>query len=248
LADSVQDHWRQVVAEKGDLVMPISSITMMGGEGHWDRVRFKRHEPSEEDLPRGLTKDKLVARQTKLKAKGRDTTQLDKVLDNFETLDTNQDSRLSFEELKAGASTLGIQLPSKDRQNRSSSPEQDHERPQDHRMPFPKTKDQLTQIIEQMKADGRDTANIEKIMQNFDKLDVDHDNQVSFQELRDGAEEFGIELKIPNHPRGAHDRGWTKPALPAGGASLVSQMIAQFKTTDPSASSDNDPLFVSVSA
>jgi Ca2+-binding EF-hand superfamily protein len=230
--------------------MPISSISMMGGEGHWDRVKFVRHHGLGDGLD-GLTKDKLVARQERQKAKGRDTSNLDKIIENFDALDADQDGHVSFDELKTGASALGIKLPPERLRHghASGQPEEaESAEPHEHRMPFPKTKDQLTQIIEQMKADGRDTANIEKIMQHFDKLDVDHDNQVSFQELRDGAEEFGIELKIPNHPRGPRDRGWTKPASPSGGASLVSQMIAQFKTTDPSASSDNAPLFVSVSA
>ena len=206
--------------------MPIASISIMGGGGQWGRARFVRHQGND-DKSSGVTKDKLVARQEKREAKGKDTSHLDKVIEYFDDIDSDHNGRISRDELHAASKTLGIELPpkSKRREQREALEAE--------------TKNPLSNVIEQMKAQGKDPADIEKLMRQFQKMDADKDHKISFDEFQEGAAKFGFELKGPDgEPR--------KLMVKTESESRLSKMINQYKQTDPDMS--NDPLFVSVTA
>lgn len=75
------------------------------------------------------------------------------------------------------------------------------------------TKDQLTQLEQKMKADGKDTSNLDKIIQNFDQLDTTKDGKVSMDEVKSGASQFGIQVPDgpPHGEGGAHGTFGQKP-------------------------------------
>lgn len=58
-----------------------------------------------------LTKDQLTQLDSQLKSQGKDTSNLDKIISNFSSLDSNGDGKVSMSELQAGASQDGISMP-----------------------------------------------------------------------------------------------------------------------------------------
>lgn len=170
--------------------MSISSTSLGGGSGWAMSAMRQRKQPPD------MTKDQLTQIEQKMKANGKNTANLDKMISNFDQLDANQDGKVGMDELKAGAEKLGIELPP--------------ERPAGMGGPPPKmpdlSKDQLTDIISNLKADGKDTSNLEKLVTNFDQLDTDQDGTVSMDEIQAGAKTLGIDLPqgggSHGHPRG----------------------------------------------
>ncbi len=65
---------------------------------------------------------------------------------------------------------------------------------QPRKQPPQLTKDQLTQLDSQLKSEGKDTSNLDKIISNFDKLDTSKDGKISMDELKTGAQQFGIQM------------------------------------------------------
>jgi Ca2+-binding EF-hand superfamily protein len=76
------------------------------GSGGWniDASQQRRQPPD-------MSKDQLVEMQQKLKSAGQDTSNLDKIIANFDQLDTDKSGKISLNELKTGAQQIGIQLP-----------------------------------------------------------------------------------------------------------------------------------------
>lgn len=173
--------------------MSITS-TSMGGASSWAINGMQQRKK-----PPDMTKDQLTEMQGKLKAEGKDTSNLDKIVSNFDQLDTNQDGKVGMEELKAGAADLGIELPE----------------PRHGGKPPDLTKDQLSQISEKLKADGKDTGNLDKLISSFDQLDTNQDGKVSLDELQSGSEKLGIEMpqrpKGQGGPDGASEPMWGPP-------------------------------------
>lgn len=82
------------------------SISATSGSGSgWGMMSTQRRQPPE------LTKDQLTQLDQKLKSEGKDTSNLDKIVSNFDQLDTNSDGKVSMDELKTGASQYGINAP-----------------------------------------------------------------------------------------------------------------------------------------
>ena len=81
------------------------SATSSSGSGWGMMAASQRRQPPE------LTKDQLNQLDQKLKSEGKDTSNLDKVIANFSSLDSNGDGKVSMNELKTGASQYGINLP-----------------------------------------------------------------------------------------------------------------------------------------
>jgi len=85
--------------------MSISATSGSGaGWGMMGSVQQRRQPPE-------LTKDQLTQLDSQLKSEGKDTSNLDKVIANFSSLDSNGDGKVSMNELKTGASQYGINLP-----------------------------------------------------------------------------------------------------------------------------------------
>ena len=84
--------------------MSISATTSSGSSWGMGALQGRKKPPE-------LTKDQLTQLETKLKSEGKDTSNLDKIISNFDKLDTNGDSKISVDELKSGASQYGINLP-----------------------------------------------------------------------------------------------------------------------------------------
>jgi len=82
---------------------------------------------------------------------------------------------------------------------------------QQRRQPPELTKDQLNQMDQKLKSEGKDTSNLDKMISNFDKLDTDGNGKVSMNELKTNASQYGINLpQGGGHHRGHH--GGPKPA------------------------------------
>src|SRR5262249_1855901 len=62
-----------------------------------------------------------------------------------------------------------------------------------HRHHPPMTKDQLTQLDNTLKADGKHTSALDKILAKFDQMDTDGDGKLSRDEMKAGAEKLGIQ-------------------------------------------------------
>lgn len=82
--------------------MSISATSSSGSS--WGMGSVQRKPPE-------LTKDQLTQLDQQLKSAGKDTSNLDKVISNFDKLDTSKDGKLSMDELKTGAAQAGIQMP-----------------------------------------------------------------------------------------------------------------------------------------
>jgi hypothetical protein len=82
-----------------------------------------------------------------------------------------------------------------------------------HHKPPDMSKDDLTKLDTQMKADGQDTSNLDKIISNFDTLDTSKDGKVSMSELKTGADALGIQLPQgpQGGPSGAQQAQWGPP-------------------------------------
>lgn len=224
--------------------MSITS-TSMGGASNWAVNAMQQRKK-----PPDMTKDQLTEMQGKLKSEGKDTTNLDKILSNFDQLDANQDGTVGMEELQSGAADLGIELPE----------------PKHGGKPPDLTKDQLSQISEKLKADGKDTANLDKLISSFDELDTNQDGKVSIDELQSGSEKLGIEMPKPPQgkggPGGSDDAMWGPPPglLSEGEFSSVNEpesanvnsrllrMLQRFELSDPASSVDSTGSSVSYAA
>jgi hypothetical protein len=85
--------------------MSISS-TSLGGSSGWNiGVMRQRMQPPD------LTKDQFSKMKEKMQSDGKDTTNLDKILTNFDQIDTDQDRKISKIEMESGAEQFGIELP-----------------------------------------------------------------------------------------------------------------------------------------
>ncbi len=85
--------------------MSIQATSLSGSSGlNYSGIQNRANPPD-------FTKDQLVQLEQKLKSKGKDTSNLDKIIQNFSQLDTNQNGKLSLDELKSGAQQYGIKLP-----------------------------------------------------------------------------------------------------------------------------------------
>ncbi|MBY0403493.1 MAG: hypothetical protein K2X66_06310 [Cyanobacteria bacterium] len=88
--------------------MAISSIS--GGPP--GGASFQAFRAKFEDVEKnGLSKDQLTKLDEKLKAKGLDTKNLDKIIKNFDSLDADKSGKVSLSEIKGGAKQLGIDVP-----------------------------------------------------------------------------------------------------------------------------------------
>ena len=102
-----------------------------------------------------------------------------------------------------------------------------------HRKAPDMSKDDLVAMQEKMKADGKDTTNLDKIIANFDDLDSDKSGKVSIDEVKSGSEKFGIELpKGPPRGEGPPPGGWGPPPGLLQGSSEDSSTIATDETSD----------------
>jgi Ca2+-binding EF-hand superfamily protein len=199
--------------------------------------------------PPDMTKDQLTEMQGKLKAEGKDTSNLDKIVASFDQLDTNQDGKVGMEELKAGAAELGIELPE----------------PRHGGKPPDLTKDQLSKISEKLKADGKDTSNLDKLISSFDQLDTNQDGKVSLDELQSGSEKLGIEMPQPpvgkGRGAGASEPEWGPPPGLLGdgdssrvesqspdGNSRLLRMLQRFEQSNPESSGSSADSSVSYAA
>lgn len=81
------------------------------------------------------------------------------------------------------------------------------------RKPPEMTLDKLSEMKEKLQADGKDTSNLDKTIDHFDQLDRNQDGKLSFEEMRDGAEQYGIQLPKghPSRPSVRNDQGGKKP-------------------------------------
>ena len=95
----------------------MSSVQLTGGVN--SNYGFGRPEP-----PKDLNKDDLTKLQQKLKSEGKDTSNLDKIISNFDKLDTDKDGKVSIDELKKGAEQYNIKLPSGHRHHHHKPTEQ----------------------------------------------------------------------------------------------------------------------------
>lgn len=223
--------------------MSITSASM-GGASSWAVNGMQQRKK-----PPDMTKDQLTEMQGKLKADGKDTSTLDKIVSSFDQLDTNQDGKVGMEELKAGAADLGIELSE----------------PKHGRKPPELTKDQLSQISEKLKADGKDTDNLDKLISSFDQLDTNQDGKVSLDELQSGSEKLGIEMpeRPPGQsgPDGAGEPMWGPPpgllsdgdfsmdeSHSSEGNSRLLQMLQSFELSNPGSSGSSADNSVSYAA
>jgi len=74
------------------------------------------------------------------------------------------------------------------------------------------SKDDLTQMEAQMKKDGKDTTNIDKMISNFDTLDTSKDGKISMSELKSAADSSGIKLPDGPPPGGPAGTGGAQQA------------------------------------
>lgn len=139
-----------------------------------------------------------------------------------------------------------------------------------HRKPPDMSKDDLVAMQEKMKADGKDTSNLDKIIANFDGLDSDKSGKVSMDEVKSGAEKYGIELpKGPPRGEGPPPGGWGPPPGLLQGSddssttatdetsdsasaelkklnTLLEQLLKQFSKTDSTSTSQEQSSSTSV--
>lgn len=87
--------------------MSISSVSA-GGPSPWGVAGAGRQRPPK---PPDLTKEQFSQIKEKLQTDGKDTSNIDKILANFDQLDADQDGKISRKEMKAGADQFGIELP-----------------------------------------------------------------------------------------------------------------------------------------
>jgi hypothetical protein len=102
------------------------------------------------------------------------------------------------------------------------------------------SKDDLTQMEAQMKKDGKDTTNIDKMISNFDTLDSSKDGKISMSELKSGADALGI--KLPDGPPPGGQGGPGGPGGPggAGGAQQAWGPPPNFQMNQSDSDSDSD--------
>ena len=135
------------------------------------------------------------------------------------------------------------------------------------RPPKEMSKDQLTQLDQQLKSEGKDTSHLDKIIDNFDKLDTNGDGKLSMSELKANAGQYGIQLPKGHHhhhhgggaegvqsaqnPIQNTDTLLSPDASGSQGSSnaLLNQMVQNFSSSNPpSPDSDDSGLSVNVSA
>jgi Ca2+-binding EF-hand superfamily protein len=107
----------------------------------------------------GMTKDQL----TQMQKDGGSNNKLDDLVQNFDKADTNHDGKVSMTEVMAydkSSSTSSSSSTSADSTGMS--------------------KDQLSQMLK----DGGSNSKLEKLVQNFDKADTNHDGKVSATEAQ----------------------------------------------------------------
>ncbi len=321
--------------------MSISSIGGSSGLSASALMQTKRK-------PKDMSLDDLTKLDDQKKANGEDTTDLDKIISNFSTLDTDSSGKVSMDEVKAGAEALGINVPqppgsggddpsgaigsgpppgpppngpppsddASSTSDASSATKKTYDKldtnkdgvvslqeelagveaalnnvlkqltastsdsassassgtstivsstnttasastdastntsngvaSTDAKQSQGLTKDQLTKIADKLKADGKDTTDLSKIVNNFDKLDTDGDGKMSFGELQSGADSIGVKI----HGTNAHKHFGPPPALMQDVAGsdasdsttatgsvknqLLSQKIQSYLMSDPS--------------
>jgi hypothetical protein len=107
------------------------------------------------------------------------------------------------------------------------------------------TKDQFSQIKEKLTSEGKDTSNLDKIIENFDALDTDKDGKISKTEMESGAEQFGIELPKgpPDPPPGGPPPGFQMTDKTSDSDStsdslktLLDELVKSFNKSDPDSS------------
>lgn len=102
------------------------------------------------------------------------------------------------------------------------------------------TQDQFSQIKEKLKTEGKDTSNLDKIIDNFDALDTDQDGKISKAEMDSGAEQFGIELpkRHDGPPPGGPPPGFQlsdgTDSTSDNSTTFLSQLLKNFSQSDPS--------------
>ena len=93
--------------------MSVSSVS--SGVGGFGGLQFRPSRPpggQDFDPSKGLSLDQLSKLNDSLKSNGVQDKNLDKTIENFKKLDSDQDGKLTQSELKSGAKALGIDLPS----------------------------------------------------------------------------------------------------------------------------------------
>jgi hypothetical protein len=104
------------------------------------------------------------------------------------------------------------------------------------------SKDDLTKLDQKLKSEGKDTTNLDKIIDNFDKLDTDGNGTVSMGELQSGAQTYGIQ--IPQHHGGGHHHGGGGGVSQAQSDSLISMDFTN--TQDPTSASSTSSVSNSI--
>ena len=84
----------------------MSSISSIGGGGSaWGMQSMPPRRPPD------LGEEQFADMKTRLESEGKDTSNIDKILENFDQIDTDGDGKISRAEMEAGAEEFGIELP-----------------------------------------------------------------------------------------------------------------------------------------
>lgn len=147
--------------------------------------------------PPSLTKDQLTEMRDKISSSDSERAgDLDKLIQNFSSADSDGDGSIGGDEFKTYAEANGFAAPPDGPPPGAG--------PRGRGGPKDMTKDDLTAMRDKIAStDTTAASNLDKLIQNFDSTDTDGDGKISKDEFKAFAEANGISMPHPPH----HSKG-----------------------------------------
>jgi Ca2+-binding EF-hand superfamily protein len=140
------------------------------------------------NTPPALTKDKLQEMVDKMSSEGTSESNVFSLaLDQFDSVDTDSDGAISFEELKSFAEANNLSMPQPGGPQGAQGG-----------TPPALSKDQLQEMVDKMSSEGTSESNVFSLaLDQFDSVDTDSDGKISFDEMQTFAK--ANNLSMPKH-------------------------------------------------